>query len=123
MEKKDIITAILKYQDKKNQIILKRYGVELIPKSVAFTEENLNDYDIDEITRKFIPSGSVLTINCLHCCAWECDECPYTREKINCDNYDSPYQKMLDHPEYKEDRDLKKIGDELYESLEEFSKA
>jgi len=69
------------YQDKKNEIVLKHTGIELIPHVVKITEKELkNKEKREKIIFGFIKSNQLSEVNCLHCLIHDddCNECQYS---------------------------------------------
>ena len=94
MQMRKLVKAILKYQEDKNQFLLKDTGLELIPDSVKI--EELQTEDINAIIKKFSSRSSLRVNNCLHCLIRDCDvNCEYDTEFNGCRTVMDPIEEIV----------------------------
>lgn len=130
-EKNLLVNALLRYQDKKNNIVKNHSGLMLIPKRLALSKEQVED-NVDKIVDEFRSNDSLATSNCLHCCIWHkdnCEGCPYDDAGENCmRKSDSLYERVVSrvkgkNTEYaaqRKGKELMSIGGVLMKSISKY---
>jgi len=82
------VKAILKYQKRKNKLIKKHTGIELIPKEMRLSKKTVKE-NIYMFKKYFSSDTNLTIINCLHCSIYyheydrndNCTDCPYVECK------------------------------------------
>lgn len=121
---KEAVKAILKYQEKKSELLPK-----LIPDDVKLTKQSLTKENVDDIRNNFERDYSASSANCLHCNIYQkenvdvydaCQKCEYVKQGYKaCRNIDSLYHKTNTFLSDKEGAKLLKAGKKLSRRLRE----